>query len=99
MEVVTLYWVRQYKAYQMREQGEGWQLKPWNGNTPYYEGETVKEALFTLPDSYELRQDEYGDPIIVEGGGIAQVVTIGAMPVLVTSRGQQYLKRSAAITR
>lgn len=100
MKTVKLYKVRVTQSYQMSEQGEGWQLKPYsNGGSLYYDGETIGAALFALPDGYELRQDEYGDPIIVEGDEIAQVVTVGDTPVLVTSRGQQYLKRSETITR
>jgi hypothetical protein len=93
---VTLYKINQSQAYRIDEQGEGWSLKPYdNGSSPYYDGETLGSAEFDLPDGYELQEDQFGDPIIVvDNKEIAQLVSKGNTPALVTAaRGQQFLTR------
>ena len=60
MATITLYKVRQHKAFMAEERGTAWNFEPWQGNTEHYEGETLEEAVFELPEGYEMAEDITG---------------------------------------
>jgi hypothetical protein len=72
---ITLYLVNQTSAYRMCEQGEYWDYEPYHSGSSYYEGDTVKEADFYLPDGYYVGEDWAGDPALAYGDTIAQLIT------------------------
>lgn len=74
MGIVHLYYNVCDKAYMRSEQSEGWGLTPWGNNTSYYEGNTLEEGDFVIPDGYELSEED-GTPCIVLGREICPLWT------------------------
>ena len=75
MEVVHLYYNVCNRAYMTNEQGEGWSLSPWENGSLYYEGDTIEEGDFILPDGYRLSENN-GNPCIVLSKEICPIWTI-----------------------
>jgi hypothetical protein len=94
-KTITLHRINITKAYQMYEQGTAWDLKPWKGNTTYYEGETLESAEFILPEGYTVGKNEFDQTEIYFDGEICELVTDNDMPALVPSPypNGTYLKR------
>jgi len=87
MKTVTLYKIEVTKAYQMAEQGTGYSLEPWSGNTAYYEGADDGGKEYALPDDgarwevandgtgcLQLWRNDYGVAIIEHESGLPQLV-------------------------
>lgn len=65
-ETITLYYARQYQAYMMSEQGEGWGLEPYGNDTAYYKGETIYQADFYLPRGVTLGKTKYEEKALFD---------------------------------
>jgi hypothetical protein len=57
-------------------------MEPWGSNTPSYEGETLKEGAFELPDEYEIAETQWGSPCIALGDRVCELWTENGMPKL-----------------
>ena len=56
--LVTIYKVRCYQAYMASETGSSFTLSPWRGDTVDYKGETISQAVYVLPDGFDLIPDD-----------------------------------------
>lgn len=56
MSTVTIYKITVTKAYMMAEQGSRFGLRPWGGNTEYYEGFDDGGTEYVLPEVFEAEE-------------------------------------------
>jgi hypothetical protein len=66
---VTIYSVTCTKAYQMAEQGTGFSLRPWGGDTAHYEGTDDGGREYLLPEGHELAECNGGTVEIYDADG------------------------------
>jgi len=87
MNTITLYKVTCTKAYQMTEQGTGYSLHPWSGNTEHYEGHDDGGRLYALPEGYyESRTAGGVDRLFDEKARSCSIVTHSSgLPQLVST--------------
>ena len=101
MTTIKLFYNRQDKAYMADEVGAAWSLEPYGKNTEYYQGETVEEAEFILPDGYRLGETIYGESAIFCGDYYCTLITDGNdIPRICTPEHTVHglpLKRVAAV--
>lgn len=66
---IKLYKITRTKCYQMRDQGTGYALEPWSGNTADSEGYDDGGAEYNLFDGFEIRTNIDGDKTIYDSDG------------------------------
>jgi len=89
LNTVTLYKIKQTKAFQMSEQGEGYSLELYSSNSTYYEGEDDGGKEYILPEGYYVAEAMIGEPQIYNAKGeYCQIIKKFNSPCLVTSEGE-----------
>lgn len=58
MNTITIYRITCTRAYMMGEQGTGYSLRPWSGNTEYYEGYDDGGQDYILPAGYHAAMSQ-----------------------------------------
>lgn len=62
-KVIDGYRVTITKAYRMDEQGTGYSLTSWSGDTEYYEGE-FEPMKFSIPEDWRVSESVGGDVLL-----------------------------------
>lgn len=66
---ITIYRITRTRAYAMSEQGTGYSLRPWSGNTEYYEGYDDGGMEYVLPEGYCVAMSQGGTEEIYDRRG------------------------------
>lgn len=78
MKTITGHKVTVTEAYMMSEQGAGYSLSPWHGDSRYYQGYS-EEVEIEIPDDWHIGKSAYGERLLFQDGAISGVTLEEAM--------------------
>ena len=90
---VKIYKTTCTKGYSIHEQGIGFTLEPWSGDTADYEGYSDDGTLYELPEGYEVSETAEGIPAIYKDTIYCDLTNECDSPVLVTHEGYTTLRK------